>query len=98
MCNSNLATLRVHQVDPPGSIYGLKACKVVLWGRLTMVRKKVVYPKESPESCVNCALHSTTKTQNRDLRRKPGEHMTLNNPQNEGDPLVKTFYIVAYGF
>ena len=72
-------------------------------GYTYMVRtSKVVCPKESPESCVNCALHSATKTQNRDLRRKPGEHMArhvfINNPPNEGDPLVKTFYMVAYGF
>ena len=44
---------------------------------------------------MNCALHSTTETQNRDLRRKLGEHVTLNNPQNEGDPYSYRFDHVA---
>ena len=90
--NPNLATLRVHQVDPPGSIYGLKACKVVLWGRLPMVPTKVVYSKKSAHRTVNMEARGVNTAHSQDLARKTGRDITLNDPETKGHPLVNTFY------
>ena len=78
--NQSLAPLAVHHGHPPGSVGRSQSCKDMHLWSTRIVRKKVVYPKKSPEPRVNSALHSATKTQNRDLWRKPDAHMTPNNP------------------
>ena len=65
---------------------------MVLWGRLPMVPRKVVYSKKSAHRTVNTEASGVNTAHSQDLGRKTGRDITLNDLETKGHTLVNTFY------